>query len=569
MSKLSRQFFLLYILAAVLPLLIGGLWYLFSTNLFASHNFSKIIGFKVETLEASYRDYVEETASQISTMASTVEKNELTLNQYKSLFQAESIEKELGQQDCPEPTLLVRNEHPLVCFPISLNSQTFTVYKELPFNRLFKDQGIQGPMIIQVFALEDNNKKLIFESTDEGFLKATKIFLSKLGGGYNSDAHENFPKSFGPKNRFKYFKNGLYIDTKRSVEAILKNSQGESVGLIKASGLFSKKLIVPINFGPINTFFMIFPFAIPLYIQSGIILIISLIVSLTIGWYFKQHFVKPLQHLSLAAQHVKQGDFSARVTVHSKQSDIQGTVNNFNEMLETLSEQKQMRQNFVTNLAHDLKTPLLAEQRSLNLIHEEPVDDEVKKLIVGLKENNQHLLSMVEQLLQTYQFDHQQMTLNRTSINLHSIIENAVLQLESLAQKKKIELINELSTTRLRIEGDGNLLKRLFMNLLANAIDNIPENSMVTITGEQKENTVEIHIQDNGSGIAPEDLPHLFNRFYMGQSDERQIGFGLGLYICKQIVQGHQGDINVDSRLGEYTDFCITLPTSERDPLNG
>lgn len=297
---------------------------------------------------------------------------------------------------------------------------------------------------------------------------------------------------------------------------------------------------------------------------GALILLTGFLSSLLAGNYIQKNFVRPLLRLSLAARQVQQGDLSVRIeTSSARQQDVRQTLENFNTMLEGLSEKEQLRNSFISNLTHDFRTPLIAQSRSLELLSKEfeqlglPVQE---KLAVSIVKNNEHLLTMVNQLLETYQTDAKMFKLHLHSMALSQLIDQCFEQLDSLAEERDIKLTQQFETDFPDIMMDDYYLKRVFINLIANAIQNIPKRSQIQVLGKQLEpNLVEIRVRDNGPGILPEELQHLFDRYYAGTGDTRKLGSGLGLYICKVLVTAHQGTIFVENAAG-YTDFVIQLP---------
>jgi signal transduction histidine kinase len=301
------------------------------------------------------------------------------------------------------------------------------------------------------------------------------------------------------------------------------------------------------------------------------ILLTGLLSSLIAGRYIHRNFIVPLMRLSLLTTHVQHGDLSSRAFVSDvRQEEVRNTLQSFNTMLEQLEEKERLRNNFISNLTHDFRTPLIAQARALELLirdfeavqPEKTAQERGGALLArNLLQNNRHLLGMVNQLLETYQFEEGQLKLCLDNIVVTAIVDHAFESLISLANARHIALTRHFPDRFPDILGDETCLKRVFINLIANAIENIPKGSEIQVSGDMDSTShIIVHVRDNGQGIDPEEQKHLFDRYYAGLGDTRKLGSGLGLYICKMFVEAHQGTIQVESIPGSYTDFIIRLP---------
>ncbi|HEY9687000.1 MAG TPA: PAS domain S-box protein [Coleofasciculaceae cyanobacterium] len=229
-----------------------------------------------------------------------------------------------------------------------------------------------------------------------------------------------------------------------------------------------------------------------------------------------------------------------------------------------LREAAALRQSFVSTLTHDLRTPLLASRRVLVTLQGEPVirdDENLAGLMQGFVKNNADLLKMVSNLLETYELEEGRVKPMFEAWNLYELVAECSKDPEKVAIFKGISIQNEISPNLPPITVDPFLVKRLFQNLIANALDNIKAGCHIRIQALDLESDLEIHIIDDGPGIDPSLLPQLFLPYYAKQTQPRKrIGSGLGLYICKMLVELHCGTIRVNSAPGQGTDVVITLP---------
>ncbi|MEQ8972845.1 MAG: HAMP domain-containing sensor histidine kinase [Coleofasciculus sp. C1-SOL-03] len=235
------------------------------------------------------------------------------------------------------------------------------------------------------------------------------------------------------------------------------------------------------------------------------------------------------------------------------------------------------REDFVSRLTHDLRTPLVAADRMLSLLKRGSfgqLPDSAMEAIVSIQQSNQHLVQMVNTVLEVYRHDAGSKELTFVTINPQEMIEEVVQELTPLAQEKGLalrlnlgECTNSFNSGNCQVMGDRLELRRVFTNLIGNAVKFTEKGSVDVDLGLESELTnsadsqpplVTISIQDTGAGIRPEDLSTLFKRFRQGK--HKRSGSGLGLYLSRRIVEAHQGRIEVESELGKGSLFTVYLP---------
>jgi signal transduction histidine kinase len=241
----------------------------------------------------------------------------------------------------------------------------------------------------------------------------------------------------------------------------------------------------------------------------------------------------------------------------------------------SIDEQEKMtlqREDFVSRLTHDLRTPLIAADRMLNLFLQEvfgPVPSAMKQPINVMIRSNQNLLEMVNTLLEVYRFEAGKKSLNFELCNLTTIVGEVVSELTPLAFEKNLILkldTHELNSTenhQVTVKGDGLELRRVFSNLIGNAIKFTDTGSIKirifeALSPINNFNQVIIQVQDTGYGIAAEDQGTIFERFRQGKNQTS--GSGLGLHLSSRIVEAHEGKIELLSELGKGSTFTVKLP---------
>lgn len=224
------------------------------------------------------------------------------------------------------------------------------------------------------------------------------------------------------------------------------------------------------------------------------------------------------------------------------------------------------RSDFVSRLTHDLRTPLIAADRMLSLCLQGALGElspPMSEALETMSRSNRNLLEMVNTLLEVYRYEEGRKTLNFAPVDVGEMLIGVVQELAPLAKEKSLELQSNLGDKCLEVEGDRMELRRLFTNLIGNAIK-FTDRGSVGVDVRQKEERASIRVWDTGPGISSEDREHLFERFRQGKHS--RLGSGLGLHLSRRIVEMHGGKIAVESALGEGSSFTVELPA--RSPLS-
>lgn len=235
--------------------------------------------------------------------------------------------------------------------------------------------------------------------------------------------------------------------------------------------------------------------------------------------------------------------------------ELQARVRSMLRLKETIDQ----RENFVSCLTHDLRTPLVAANRMLELISQEAfggINGEQKEAIHNIVSSNQNMLEMLNTLLETHHYELGQKILSFIKVNLQQLITEVVTELQPLTTEKGIKLQYDLDPEVPEIKGDRLELRRVITNLIGNAIK-FTDQGTVKISLSQNNSAVLIEVIDTGIGIPAQDRQTIFQRYHQG--NHRRSGKGLGLYLCQQIIHAHQGEISVDSEIGVGTTFTIAF----------
>lgn len=253
--------------------------------------------------------------------------------------------------------------------------------------------------------------------------------------------------------------------------------------------------------------------------------------------------------------------------------NIESEKDRYLVIIKNITAQKELetlKDDFVATLTHDLKVPIIAETNMLELFLNEKFGKINEKQEIALKNmqtSNKELLDLVQVVLETYKLRDNKIRLYKENILLKPFIDEIINEMSPIA-KKTGNVINLDIERNICVFADRFQIKRVIKNLIQNAISYGKPKTPISITvGEIPSYTI-IKVKDLGAGISREQIDKIFNRYYSAAKKFRKIGTGLGLYLSQQIMQAHDGELLVDSKEGEYTEFCIKIPVNyERNPL--
>ncbi len=235
-------------------------------------------------------------------------------------------------------------------------------------------------------------------------------------------------------------------------------------------------------------------------------------------------------------------------------------------VLETIALRKEkelLREQFASIVSHELKAPLGAVQQNLFVLEYELTDllnNEQKGKLERIKIRIDELVKLINSWLRVISVDISKLKEGFTQLSILDPLSNALESVESLAERKNIEIVKGFGEPQKFISGDRLSLTEVFVNIIGNAIKYSPDGTKVNIKVEEKENQQLVAISDSGIGIAEEDISHIFEGFYRAKSGQTQSGQGIGLAVSRQIIDAHGGSILVESELGKGTIFTVSLP---------
>jgi heavy metal sensor kinase len=292
-----------------------------------------------------------------------------------------------------------------------------------------------------------------------------------------------------------------------------------------------------------------------------ITMVLLLGLAAGVGWFMARRAVSGVEAVTRTAQEISGGTLAKRVPVGTRGDEIDQLAATFNQMLgriqALITEIKEMSD----NIAHDLKSPItrIRGMAEVTLTTGKGIE-EYENMAAGTVEECDRLLDMINTMLMITKTESGVHPLDYQQVDMPSLVRDACELMETVAEDKGLSLDCETPET-LPLVGDPRMIQRILANLLDNAIKYTPSGGSVRVSlsaidgGEAL-----VTVQDTGMGIPPDDLPHIFERFYRCDQSRSEPGTGLGLSLARALARAHHGDITLTSTLGQGSTFTLTIP---------
>ena len=301
----------------------------------------------------------------------------------------------------------------------------------------------------------------------------------------------------------------------------------------------------------------------PAWFVIGSLPLISFLIGVFLSVVMSRSVTRPVTQLAEAAQAIGRRDLHFRVETKGSQ-ELQDLAQSFNRMAEQLEQAEITRRNLMADVAHELRTPLAVLDGSLRAMLD-GVHELNEEEIALLYEQTHHLNRLVDDLRELSLAEANQLSLNCSEVDLALLMKETVAHFDFLAQEHGIQLTMELNDRLIHPCLDENRIRQVLHNLLSNAFRYTSRGGKVTLSAKRlsDEDAVEINVADTGIGISPEELPHIFERFYRTEetTGRDRGGTGLGLAIVKAIVNAHGGGVSAQSDgRGKGSTFTLRFP---------
>lgn len=302
--------------------------------------------------------------------------------------------------------------------------------------------------------------------------------------------------------------------------------------------------------------------------KDGVVILVfcifaAFLLAVGLSTLLVRRFIRPLKKMKATTERIMEGDYSVRTEV-VQDDEIGALAQNIDELsiklLEVNQERKdfdKMRQDFVSNISHELRTPVTVLRGSLEVLVEGLITEpeEMKQYFQQMLADTIYLQRLVNDLLELSRLQNTNFHIEKSELNLTDVLLEVIRSMQRVSEQKQVEITFRNEIGAFPFWGDYGRLRQMFITILDNAVkfSNVEERVEVTMRGN--EDRCEVLILDYGKGIPNEELPHIFDRFYHERSEQNKSGSGLGLSIAKQIADRHEIEIQCKSELGKGTCF--------------
>lgn len=266
------------------------------------------------------------------------------------------------------------------------------------------------------------------------------------------------------------------------------------------------------------------------------------------------------ERIAEAAKKVVQGEFDVRiesVNGMSVDENFNEIINCFNTMAEELAGVETLRSDFITNVSHEMKTPLAVMQNYGTLLQTPDLTEEKRlEYAKGVTDGARRLADMMTNVLKLNKLEKQQIFPKTKEYDLGEQLCMCLLNYENVWEEKNIEIETEIADD-IKITTDGELLSLVWNNLFSNAFKFTPEGGKVSVVLENADDYIVAQVKDTGCGISPEVGKHIFDKFYQGDTSHATQGNGLGLALVRRVIDILRGEISVESTLGKGSTFVV------------
>lgn len=291
--------------------------------------------------------------------------------------------------------------------------------------------------------------------------------------------------------------------------------------------------------------------------------IFVIIITITIALAMANNLIKPIKNLNKTAEKLAEGQLNIKVP-SSKFEEIDALSRTLNYMTDNIKEKEQLKNDFISSVSHELRTPLTSINGWASTLLYEPEDTELVKEGLNIIQGECTRLSlMVEELLDFSRFTSNRIKLEKDYVDFTELAINIKKQLTPRAKSIGIDLIINFEPEHIMAILDANRIKQVLINLLDNALKFTESPGVVILNLSDDEKNIYFEVIDTGVGINSEEISLITGKFYKGRESNSHTG--LGLSICEEIVKLHDGDMTIESELGEGTTIKIAIPKGEEE----
>lgn len=274
---------------------------------------------------------------------------------------------------------------------------------------------------------------------------------------------------------------------------------------------------------------------------------------------------RPVREILEATEKISSGDFSVSLktdNTYDKYDDYDLIKENINIMAAELKKSEMLKSDFISNVSHELKTPLAIIQNYVSLIQNENLDKQTRdKYVKTVLQATKRLTDLVSNILKLNKLENQQLSVETENVRIDQMLENAIINMEELIEQKELNIDCDLD--EVSIFSCPSYLEIVWNNLISNAIKFTDKGGTIFVSVKKEGDRAVVKVKDTGCGISAETGARIFDKFYQGDTSHAQEGNGLGLALVKKVIDILSGEISVSSQLNKGSTFTISLRSME------
>ncbi len=304
------------------------------------------------------------------------------------------------------------------------------------------------------------------------------------------------------------------------------------------------------------------------YLESFVPLIIlyifssSVIITLVVSLIRKFVWNKPIKYIAEAAKKVAGGDYSVRVRSmrkDGKKDEVEVLIDDFNRMTEELSGTEILKGDFISNVSHEIKSPLAVIQSYVQSLQSDDLTTgERREYLSTIMQATKRMNAMIANILKLNKLENQSIISDATDYQLGEQLRQCALGFMEIWEKKNIDF--KINVCDVAVHHDATLLELVWNNLLSNAIKFTENFGRIALTSKEQAGYVYVTVKDSGCGMSDETLKRIYDKFYQGDTSHSTEGNGLGMPMVKKVLELENGEISVISKIGEGSEFTVKIP---------
>lgn len=348
----------------------------------------------------------------------------------------------------------------------------------------------------------------------------------------------------------------------------MKNDMKQEIKVIRWAGVL---LFISIAF-VVTAVFLIFFWSIDFpkeLVRQSAAKTFAAVIAITVVFLFifiiSRYFtvIRPLRKINHTLDRIASGDFSERLSEEDTYGNFAGIINNINRMADELESSAIMKTDFISNVSHELKTPLAVMRNYSVLLESETVSDEERmEYAKGITSASEKMNELITNILRLNRLENSRLSPQKQKFDLSAQLVECLLQYENVWEEKQIDLHTEIEDD-VFVTSDSDLLQLIWNNLLSNAFKFTEPGGRIDVSLTAEKNTAEVKVSDTGCGMTPDIGKHIFDKFYQGDPSHATEGNGLGLALVKRVIDLTDGEISVASTPKKGSTFTVRI---RRDP---